>query len=146
MDFCFWLLVKFLRATIFLTTYELKKDLFEICAVLKYLSHPIFIHKNIFHERHKGQNHWWILYIKQHQKYRSSRPEVFCKKGVLRNFAKFTRKHLCQSLFFKKEALAQVFSYKFCEIPKNTFLHRTPLVAASESILVLTFSFPFFKC
>ena len=30
---------------------------------------------------------------------RSSRPEVFCKKGVLRNFA-FTGKHLCQSLFF----------------------------------------------
>ena len=29
---------------------------------------------------------------------RSSRPEVFCKKGVLRNFTKFTRKHLCQSL------------------------------------------------
>ena len=33
---------------------------------------------------------------------RSSRPEVFCKKGVLRNFAKFTRKHLCQSLLFDK--------------------------------------------
>ena len=30
--------------------------------------------------------------------YRSSRPEVFCKKGVLRNFAKFTGKHLYQSL------------------------------------------------
>ena len=26
------------------------------------------------------------------------RPELFCKKGVLRNFAKNTRKHLCQSL------------------------------------------------
>ena len=34
----------------------------------------------------------------------SSRPEVFCKKGVLRNFAKFTGKHLCQSLFFNKVA------------------------------------------
>ena len=31
---------------------------------------------------------------------RCSRPEVFCKKGILRNFAKFTGKHLCQSLFF----------------------------------------------
>ena len=28
--------------------------------------------------------------------------EVFCQKGVLRNFAKFTGKHLCQSLFFTK--------------------------------------------
>ena len=33
---------------------------------------------------------------------RSSRPEVFCKKGVFRNFAKFTGKHLYQSLFFNK--------------------------------------------
>ena len=33
---------------------------------------------------------------------RSSRPEVFCKKGFLRNFTKFTWKHLCQSLFFNK--------------------------------------------
>ena len=77
---------------------------------------------------------------------RSSRPEVFCKKGVLRNFAKFTRKHLCQSLIFnkvaglrtteacnfiKKETLVLLFSCEFCEISKNTFTHRTPLVAAS---------------
>ena len=61
-------------------------------------------------------------------------------KGVLRNFAKFTGKHLCQSIFFnkvagacnfiKKETLAQVFSCEFCEISKNTFFYRTPLVAA----------------
>ena len=36
--------------------------------------------------------------------YRNSHPEVFCKKGVLRNFVKFTGKHLCQSLFFNKVA------------------------------------------
>ena len=36
--------------------------------------------------------------------YRSSHPEVFCKKGVLRNFPKFTGKHLRQSLFFNKVA------------------------------------------
>ena len=35
-------------------------------------------------------------------KFRSSRPEVLCKKGVLKSFAKFTGKHLCQSLFFNK--------------------------------------------
>ena len=33
---------------------------------------------------------------------RSSCSEVFCKKGVLRNFAKFTGKHMCQRLFFDK--------------------------------------------
>ena len=33
---------------------------------------------------------------------RSSRPEVFCKRGVLRNLVKFTGKHLRQSLFLIK--------------------------------------------
>ena len=32
----------------------------------------------------------------------SNRPEMFCKKGVLTNFANFTGKHLCQILFFNK--------------------------------------------
>ena len=65
------------------------------------------------------------------------------KKGVPRNFEKFTGTHLCQSLFFnkvaglrsatffKKEALAQVFSCEFCEISKNTFSYRTHPVSAS---------------
>ena len=35
---------------------------------------------------------------------RSSRLEVFCRKGGLGNFAKFTGKDLCQSLFFNKVA------------------------------------------
>ena len=70
---------------------------------------------------------------------RNSREEVFCRKGVLRNFAIFTRKHMCESLFFnkvagnfiKKETLAQVFFCEFCEISKNTFFYRTSLVVAS---------------
>ena len=55
-------------------------------------------------------------------------PEMICKKGVLENFSKFTRKNLCQSLFFfqvvglrpttlfKKETMVQVFCCEFCEI------------------------------
>ena len=31
-------------------------------------------------------------------------PEVFCKTGVLRNFAIFTGKHLCQIHFFNRVA------------------------------------------
>ena len=43
------------------------------------------------------------------------------KKGVLRNLTKFTGKHLPEACnFIKKETLAQVFSYEFCEIFKNT--------------------------
>ena len=32
----------------------------------------------------------------------SSRLEVFCKKGIFKNFAKFTGKHLYRSHFFNK--------------------------------------------
>ena len=72
---------------------------------------------------------------------RSSRLEVFCRKGALRGFAKFTGKHLCQSFFFnkvtgnfiKKETLAQMFSCKFCEISKNTFFYRTPVAASVKT-------------
>ena len=35
---------------------------------------------------------------------RSSRSEVFCMKGVLENFTKFTGKPPCQSLSFNKVA------------------------------------------
>ena len=57
---------------------------------------------------------------------RSSRPEVFFEKVVLKNFAKFTRKHQCQSFFFNKVA---------GEIFKSIFFYRTPLVAASVHLL-----------
>ena len=65
-------------------------------------------------------------------------PGGICKKGFLKNFAKFTGKHLCQSLFFniKKETLAQVFSCEFCEISKKSFFYGTPPVAASEAIAI----------
>ena len=44
------------------------------------------------------------------------------KKGVLINFAKFTGKHLCQSLFLIK--------LQACKISKKTSFHRAPPVAA----------------
>ena len=56
---------------------------------------------------------------------RSSHRRFSVKKGVLRNFTKFTGKHLCQSVFFnKRETLAQVFSCEFCEISKNIFFRE----------------------
>ena len=48
-------------------------------------------------------------------------PEVFCKKGVLRNFVKFTGKHLRQSLrlqpcnFIKKEAFTKFLRTPFLQ-------------------------------
>ena len=38
---------------------------------------------------------------------RSSSPEVFCKKGILKIFAKFIEKHLCQSFLFNKVAFVR---------------------------------------
>ena len=72
---------------------------------------------------------------------RSSRCEVFFKNGGLRNFPKFTGKHLSQNLFFNKVAGLRsvallkkrlwVFFSEFCEISKNTVSYRTPPVADS---------------
>ena len=50
-------------------------------------------------------------------------PEVFRKIGVLRNFAKFTGKHLCQSLFFNKVVglrPATLLKRKLLEISQNS--------------------------
>ena len=46
----------------------------------------------------------WRVFFLPSIKYRSSLPEVFGKKGVLKIFAKFTVKQLCRSLFFNKFA------------------------------------------
>ena len=51
--------------------------------------------------------------------FRSSQQRCSIKKGFHKNFAKFTGKHLCWSLFFnKKENQTQAFSSEYCEIFK----------------------------
>ena len=51
-------------------------------------------------------------------------PEVFCRKGVLRNFAKFTVKHLRQGIFLNKIAGRVPFyietSYLLCRAKQMT--------------------------
>ena len=39
-------------------------------------------------------------YLSDLIEFKKQPPEVFCKKGVLRSLPKFTRKHLCQGLFY----------------------------------------------
>ena len=75
--------------------------------------------------------------------FRSSRREVLCKKCVLKSFAKFTRKHRCQILFFnkvaglrpatllKKRHWHKCFPVNFEEIFWSIFFYRTPPMAAS---------------
>ena len=76
------------------------------------------------------------------------------KTGVLKDFSKFTGKHLSQGLFsnkvaglisatlLKTEILAQAFSCEFCEIFKNTFftehLRTTASVTITKKRLIFT--------
>ena len=70
--------------------------------------------------------------------YRSSQRRCSVRKGFLRNCSKVTAKYLCQSLqswvcnFINIETPAQVLSYKFCEISKNTFFTEYVWAAASK--------------
>ena len=72
----------------------------------------------------------------------SSHSQMLFKIGVLKDFAVFTGKHMCLSLFLIKlqafgpatilnETPKQVFSCEYCEIVKNSFVYRTPPVATS---------------
>ena len=71
-------------------------------------------------------------------KYRSSHRSCPVKKYALKNFAKFTGKHMCQSLFFnkvadgacnfiKKERLwHRCFPMNFAKFLRTPFLQNTP--------------------
>ena len=48
--------------------------------------------------------------------------EAVCKKGVRRNFAKFTVRHLCQSLFFGKTAASGLQLYSKRDSDTGVFL------------------------
>ena len=67
---------------------------------------------------------------------RSSHQRCSVRKGVLRNFTKFTGKQLCwrpeACNFIKKEALTQVFACEFCEIYKGIFFTEHLWITASE--------------
>ena len=59
-----------------------------------------YLHSQFSNSKCRGRNSQSLNAIK----HRRSRPELLCKIGVLRNFAKFTGKHLCLSFFFNKTA------------------------------------------
>ena len=76
-----------------------------MCLQLKQfdVSHTFFIHFNKSYFQCSFQ-----IYVNcesvtkcNNKRNRSSHPELFCKKGALGSFTKFTGKHLSQSVFFK---------------------------------------------
>ena len=50
------------------------------------------------------RGHYFQKIRSNHNNNGSTQPRCSMKKGVLRNFTKFTEKHLCQGLFFNKVA------------------------------------------
>ena len=61
------------------------------------------------------------------KRFKSSHQRCFVRKGVLRNFAKFTGKHLCQSLFLiKLQAWHRCFPVNFAKFLRTPF-HRITL-------------------
>ena len=98
---------------------------------------PIFCKVNYLHCRANFEYHfdvgdkpefainWCFLDL-----HRRSHLEVFCKKDVLRNFAKFTGKHLCQSLclrpanLFKKRLWHRCVLVNFAKFLGTPFLQN----------------------
>ena len=72
-------------------------------------------------------------------------PEVFYKESVLRNFTKFTGKHLCQSLFFNKVACLRSATLSKKTLRYRCFpvnfvkLLRTPFLQNTSGRLLLSF-------
>ena len=75
----------------------------EICIILGSLDLRVLIgKKQAAKEKWQSHNHCNTRYCKKSVlKKRSSYPRCSVKKDVLRNFAKFTGKHLCQRLWHK---------------------------------------------
>ena len=102
------------------------KKLIEVCVFYFYL----------FHQNKPRENYENRCYFTGKTLFRSNHRGALSKKGVLKNFAKFTGKHQRQSLFFnkvagqacnffKKRALAQVISCEFAKVLKTDFLPKT---------------------
>ena len=91
----------------------------------------------------------FFKFFSQSGSYRSSHGRCSVKKGVPRNFAKFTGKHLCQSLFlnrvagdmpatlFKKILWHRCFYVNFAKFLGTPFLQNT----SGRLLLKLYFSF-----
>ena len=66
-------------------------------------------------------------------KVRSSRPEMFCKKGIFKNSHENTKQNSQENTCARDHFLIKLQTEaEFCEIFKNTPFYRTPPMAALE--------------
>ena len=87
-----------------------------------------------FNKNDCANKNYYVISLSQ---YRSSHKRCSVRTGVLRNFAKFTGKHLCQGLFFnkvarlrpttllKKRLVHWCFPGNFVKFLRTPFLHST---------------------
>ena len=88
-----------------------------------------------------GSKVWLYIFEFVCSVHRSNHWRCFVKKGVLRDFAKFTGKHLCQRLFFnkiaailfKKSLWHRCFPVNFAKYLRTPFSQNT-----SEQLLLCT--------
>ena len=89
--------------------------------------------------------------IQQQLRYRGSLSQMFFKIGVLKNFAIFTGKHLCWSLFLiklikglkscnfiKKRLQHRFFPVNIAKFLSTAFFYRTLPVAASKDKFLIS--------
>ena len=99
-------------------------------------------HLNFELMRSIGSNdisYWLVLFGITQKLKQKQPPEVFYKKTVLENFAKFTGKHLSQSLFFDKvaeQALTVEVAVHRCSVYRSEIL-------AVRKVARLGFQIPF---
>ena len=73
---------------------------------------------------------------------------MFCKKGILRNFAKVTGKHLCKRLFFNKVAgprpqafLQNISERRLLILQNNSMTKYSRLVKTQDLLQIYLYSF-----
>ena len=66
------------------------------------------------------------------------------KRGVLRNFTKFTGKHLCQSFFLNKRLWQRCFPENFSKFRRTPFLKNTSGGCFSVLMLLIYYYFKMF--
>ena len=92
-----------------------------------------------------------MLFSSVGRQFRSILWKCSMKKGVSKNFAKFTGKYLCRSVsfnefaggacnFIKKENPTQVFSCEFCKVFKNSYFVEYLQTAASDSFSTIKYN------
>ena len=97
-------------------------------------------------------NKYWLAYLQTCSVVRSSQRRCFVSKGVLKNFVKFTGKHLCQSLFFFNKVAGlrhRCFFCEFCKVSRHTFFTEHHWATASNicrtAALLLSILFLFIR-